>query len=117
MNSQGQEPGAGRHDARRAARWCMSVLRAWLPTHPPTSNARMQCRCSSRLRKNHFGTAELWWPAYLEERDPNPQDSRARLAGRARRGGNPICPRAPFSHVSRFTRHGLWRWRAFSASC
>jgi hypothetical protein len=24
---------------------------------------------------------------------------------------------APFSHVSHFTRHGLWRWRTFSASC
>jgi hypothetical protein len=24
---------------------------------------------------------------------------------------------APFSHVSRFTRHGLWRWRTCSASC
>ena len=24
---------------------------------------------------------------------------------------------APFSHVSRFTRQGLWRWRDFSASC
>ena len=24
---------------------------------------------------------------------------------------------APFSYVSRFTRHGLWRWRTFSASC
>ena|SRR2546427_2357961 len=24
---------------------------------------------------------------------------------------------APFSHVSRFTRHSLWRWRTFSASC
>ncbi|HEY6288286.1 MAG TPA: hypothetical protein VIW48_02470 [Nitrospiraceae bacterium] len=24
---------------------------------------------------------------------------------------------APFSHVSRFTRHGLWRWRTVSASC
>jgi hypothetical protein len=24
---------------------------------------------------------------------------------------------APFSHVSRFTRHGLWRWQTFSASC
>ena len=23
---------------------------------------------------------------------------------------------APFSHVSRFTRHGLWRWRTFSAA-
>jgi len=21
---------------------------------------------------------------------------------------------APFSHVPRFTRHGLWRWRPFS---
>jgi hypothetical protein len=51
MNSQGQEPGAGRHDARCAARWCMSVLRAWLPTHPPTSNARMQCRCSAGCGK------------------------------------------------------------------
>ena len=24
---------------------------------------------------------------------------------------------APFSHVSRFTRHGLWRWRTVSTSC
>ena len=24
---------------------------------------------------------------------------------------------APFSHVSRFTRHGLWCWWNFSASC
>jgi hypothetical protein len=24
---------------------------------------------------------------------------------------------APFSHVSRFTRYSLWRWRTFSASC
>src|SRR4029077_17806098 len=24
---------------------------------------------------------------------------------------------APFSHLSRFTRHGLWCWRMFSASC
>jgi hypothetical protein len=24
---------------------------------------------------------------------------------------------APFVHVSRFTRHGLWRWQTFSASC
>jgi len=24
---------------------------------------------------------------------------------------------APFSHISRFTRHGLWRWRTVSVSC
>ena len=24
---------------------------------------------------------------------------------------------APFSQVSRFARHGLWRWQTFSASC
>ena len=24
---------------------------------------------------------------------------------------------APFSQVSRFTRHGLWRWRTFPTSC
>ena len=24
---------------------------------------------------------------------------------------------APVSHVSHFARHGLWRWRTFSASC
>jgi hypothetical protein len=40
------EPDAGRHGARRAALWCMSVLRAWLPTHQPASTARIRCRCS-----------------------------------------------------------------------
>jgi hypothetical protein len=40
----------------------------------------------NRLRKNHFGTPELLWSARLGERDPTPQDSRARLAGWARRG-------------------------------
>jgi hypothetical protein len=24
---------------------------------------------------------------------------------------------APFSPISRFTRHGLWRWQTFSVSC
>ena len=41
---------------------------------------------SSRLWNNHFGGAELRWPARMEERNPAPQDSRARLAGWARRG-------------------------------
>src|SRR4029077_10489742 len=40
----------------------------------------------NRPRKNHFGTPELLWSARLGERDPTPQDSRARLAGWARRG-------------------------------
>ena len=31
-----------------------------------------------------------------DNRGALPQDSRARLAGRARRGGNPICPRRAF---------------------
>src|SRR5712692_4323571 len=74
----------------------MSIPRAWLPTHPPTSNARMQCRCSSRRRKNHFGTADLRWPARVGQQKNRAQDGRARLAGRARRGGNPICPRRAF---------------------
>jgi hypothetical protein len=29
---------------------------------------------------------------------------------------NPELLIAPFSHVARFTHHGLWRWRTFSAS-
>ena len=38
----------------------------------------------------------------------------ARQAGRARLGGVQSVRVAPISH---FTRHGLWRWRTFSASC
>jgi hypothetical protein len=43
-----------------------------------------------------------------------PEDSRAE---RAKRGGNPISPRRAVLAISRFQRHGLWRWRTFSASC
>ena len=39
---------------------------------------------SSRLRKNHFGTAELRWPARLVEQETTWQDRRARQAGKAR---------------------------------
>jgi hypothetical protein len=58
-----------------------------------------------------------------DKRRVPPQDSHARLAGRARvrgpkfkvfRTSNPELPIAPFSHISGFTRHGLWRWRTFS---
>src|SRR6266849_8823907 len=82
----------------------------------------------NRPRKNHFGTPELRWSARLGERDPIPQNSRARLAGWARRGrargpkfevfetSNPELRIVPFSPVSRFMRHGLWCWRTFSAS-
>jgi len=43
--------------------------------------------------------------------------------GRAGRGfevfgtSNPELQIAPFSHISRVTPHGLWRWRTFSAAC
>src|SRR5437867_10787131 len=84
---------------------------------------------ASRLRKNHLGTAELRWPARLGEREPTPRNSRARLAGWARRGrvrcqkfevletSNRELRIAPISHVLRFTRHRLWCWQTFSASC
>ncbi len=39
----------------------------------------------NRLRNNHFGTAELQWPACLGEQNRTPQASHARQAGRARR--------------------------------
>src|SRR6266849_4437153 len=47
----------------------------------------------NRPRKNHFGTPELRWSARLGERDQTPQNSRARLAGwaRRRRARGPKC--------------------------
>jgi len=76
------------------------------------------------LAGENFDGPHVWY-----NRRTLPRDSRARLAGRARQT-KVRCSRfpelrtpnfelriAPFSHVSRFTRHGLWRWRTFSASC
>src|SRR4029077_7709853 len=69
----------------------------------------------NRLRKNHFGTAELRWPARLGQ-----WERPRRIAARGWRDGlggrrfevfgtsNPELQIAPFSHVSRFTRHGLF---------
>src|SRR5713101_8150612 len=42
--------------------------------------------------KNYCGTLELRWSAYLGQRENTAQDSRARLAGRARLG-MVRCPR------------------------
>jgi hypothetical protein len=46
VNNAGKEPDAGRHGARRAARWWKSVLRVWLPTYQPTLTQRIRCRCT-----------------------------------------------------------------------
>jgi len=50
-------------------------------------------------------------PHVWHNRNTLPQDSLARQAGRvrwAKRGVSPSVHIVPFSHVSRFARHGLW---------
>src|SRR5712692_11745847 len=51
---------------------------------------------TSRLPKKYFDTRELRSSARPKQQEYATQDSRARLAGQARRGGNPICPRRAF---------------------
>ena len=60
--------------------------------------------------------------AYLKSYGPHIRDNRTRLHRKTERDGRDEAGIqsayvAPFSHVSRFTRHDLWRWRTFSASC
>jgi len=73
---------------------------------------------SNRLLKNQFNTLELLWSGHVAEEDSSrisERDRRDELDGPNEAGIKSVHV-APFSQASRFTRHGLWRWRTFSAS-
>jgi hypothetical protein len=66
----------------------------------------IECRVTSRLRKNHFGTAEIRWPARMGQEEKTP----ASLAHLARLScGNTLllcqtCEPPRFSRASKFFR-------------
>jgi hypothetical protein len=107
MNCQGQEPGAGRHDARRAARWCMSVLRPGCrhirPRRTHECNAGVLAGCGKTISaQQNFDGLHVWENAtrtrriaeraWQDERDEvGIQSVHARLSRMSRASCATVC--------------------------